>query len=340
MRESTDFAYHLSRYFQNYLPGERGLTTNTILSYRDTFSKFLLYCKNEEHINPDKLTIDLITQDLVIRFLNHLEASGNSIATRNQRLATIRAFFDYLQYANPTHLYNVQQILSIKNKRQPKPTINYLNVDGMASLLAQPSLSSTYGYRDLVLLTLLYDSAARVSELIEIKAGDIRLDIPSTITLHGKGAKDRIVPLSLQTAELVKNYMIANQLNNAAASEKLLFLNHSKEKLTRAGVAYILKKYANQVLIHSPNLIPKNITPHCIRHSKAMHLLEAEVSLIYIRDFLGHQYLKTTEIYAKADGTAKRKALENAYKPTNIDSRIQENWNADQNLMEWLRSFV
>lgn len=159
---------------------------------------------------------------------------------------------------------------------------------------------------------------------------------PATIVLHGKGSKDRIVPLSAKTAALIEAYLKRKRLLAAMHRDKFLFANRSDEQLTRAGVAYILHKYVDAARIERPDLIPDKFSPHCMRHSKAMHLLQAGVAIIYIRDFLGHESVKTTEVYAKADGKSKRAALDAAYSAA-LDTELPaRSWNDDDNLMEFL----
>ncbi len=333
----TDFAQLLNKYFVGYLTNERNFSTNTISSYRDTFSQFLRYCKDCERLPPEKLTIASLNPPIITRFLDYLETGNKSIATRNQRLAALRAFFKYVQYAAPEHLMTVQHLLLIKEKKCPKSTVNYLSVEGIACLLNQPDVNSIGGYRDMLLLTVLYDSGARVSELVGIKCGDIRTAAPATIRLHGKGDKDRIVPLSANTAALIQKYLTKERLDSAACSSRLMFTNRSCQKLTRSGVLYIVTKYADSARAQSPELIPETLTPHCIRHSKAMHLLEAGVNLIYIRDFLGHEHLKTTEIYARSNSRAKRDAIANAYSHIGGDAKSEPSWTEDSNLMAWLK---
>jgi site-specific recombinase XerD len=185
----------------------------------------------------------------------------------------------------------------------------------------------------LTLLCTLYDTGARVQELIDLRACDVMLENPAVITLTGKGSKARRVPVMKNTAELLKRYLMEQNLDKQWKSQYPLFTNSQHNKLTKEGVAHIICKYADAARKTSL-LIPTNIRPHMFRHSKAMHLLQAGVNLIYIRDFLGHVDLKTTEIYARADTETKRKALENAY-PDLVDSNLPD-WSKDEALLSWL----
>ena len=334
----TSFSYVTTRFFQVYLPGERGYSEATIESYLDTFKQLLVYCKEALGKTPDKLVVSDISKDLVLSFLKKLEDDGKSVSTRNQRLAAIKCFYRYIGYSFPEYLDTSSSIVGIRMKKQPEPVVNYMSVDGVSFVLNQPDMKRRSGYRDALMLTILYDSAARVTEITKIRIGDIRIEHPATIVLHGKGAKDRIVPLSSKTAELISSYLLQTGLKGVESKNKLLFTNHTGKQLTRAGVAYILKKYVDAAREKHPELIPDKFSPHCMRHSKAMHLLQAGVAIIYIRDFLGHESIKTTEVYAKADGKSKREALDAAYSAAVKDSNIpKSSWNDDDDLMAFLK---
>ena len=335
--EKQNFSQVIARFFRVYLPGERGFSESTIASYRDTFKQFLPFCQSVINKPPEKLLISDFSRDTVVAFLEKLDADGKSVSTRNQRLAALKCFFRYVQYVFPEYIDITGTIAGIRMKKQPEPTVNYMTVDGVSCVLRQPNTHTRSGYRDMLMLALMYDTAARVTEVTEIRIGDIRTSSPPTVVLHGKGSKDRIVPLSSKTADLVQSYLNQTNLAEPAFRDKYLFVNRSGEKLTRAGVAYVLKKYVDAARKETPSLIPDVFSPHCMRHSKAMHLLQAGVAIIYIRDFLGHTSIKTTEVYAKADGKSKRAALEAAYKdvlPSN--SAPKGLWNDDDSLMEFL----
>ena len=192
------------------------------------------------------------------------------------------------------------------------------------------------GRRDAVLLSLLYDTGARVQELADLKVCDINLNDTVTIVLTGKGSKSRIVPVMKPTGELLRQYIEGNGLSHPARSRNPLFTNRGNHPLTRAGVTYILKKYAAQAQTIGVKDISEEITPHWLRHSKAMHLLQSGVNLIYIRDLLGHSDVSTTEIYVRADETMKRKALLEAYESPSEEQL--PTWKKDKDLLDWLKS--
>jgi integrase/recombinase XerD len=337
--EATDFAKYLSAFLTKYLAGERNYSPNTILAYKDAFVQFIYFMKEHKNIEVHKLTLESITKDVVIDFLDWLQENRHcSNATRNYRFAALRSFFSYLQYENPERMYEWQQILSIKVKRHEKKSIKYLSVDGIKLLFEQPDLTTSNGRRNLAMLSLMYDSGARVQEIIDLTPSSIRLDNPITVKLIGKGQKARIVPLQEEQTVFLKIYMKENHLLEPYANQYPLFSNSRKEKLTRAGVTYILNIYADLARKINPSVIPEKISCHSIRHSKAMHLLQAGVNLVYIRDLLGHVSVQTTDVYARADSKQKREAFEKAYVDLNPNRTKMKSWENDGNLLEWLRS--
>lgn len=334
----TDFAYHLSEYLGKHLPGRAGLSTNTIMSYRDTFTLLLRYCRDSVGVPPEKVTFVHITKELVEGFLVSLtHERGCSAKTANQRLAAIHAFFRYLQTEAPEELFRCQQILAIGFTKTPRDSfVGHISLDAVQAILAQPDVETQRGRRDLTILALMYDTGARVSEVAGIYVRDVRINDPATVKLLGKGSKARVVPLMTQTKELVSLYLEEHGLVALHMGAKPLFFNHRGENLTRAGIAYILDKYVNVAMSKYPHLITENVTPHVFgRHSKAMHLLQNGVNLVYIRDLLGHADISTTEVYARADAKMKQKAMENAYNnpaPTDLPP-----WQKDASLLSWLK---
>lgn len=333
----TDFSKYLTGFLTRYLSHERGASTNTIKAYRDTFVLFITFmeCKN---VKVGKLTLEKISKEIVIEFLGWIQTERNcSSSTRNARLAAIHSFFRYVQYQHPENLYEYQKILSIKLKKTERLPMSYLTIDGITLLLQQPDMATSRGRRDLALLSLMYDTGARVQELIDLTPSMIRLDGPCTIRITGKGNKTRIIPMLEQQVRLLKNYMEEHNLLEPHANMYPLFCNGRQEKLTRAGVNYILLKYAGMARKKNSKLIPEKISCHSLRHSKAMHLLQAGVNLVYIRDILGHVSVQTTEIYAKADSRQKREAIEMAY--TDVRPKENPQWLTNDKLLEWLKSF-
>jgi integrase/recombinase XerD len=333
----TDFAYYLSNFLSKYLPGIAGLSSNTIMSYRDTFSLFLDFCSDSKKIKPEKFSLNNLNRKLVEEYLEWLEKTRNCIAsTRNVRLAAFHSFCRYLQMEFPDFIHSAQQILSIPRKKTKNMSVEYITLEAMKFLLEKPDRKTRDGRRDLVLLSLLYDSGARVQELADLKVGDIRTAPPPTAKLTGKGNKKRIVPLMKPMSDLLKQYVKENNFTESQTFDYPLFSNRSNNKLTRAGISYIVKKYTDEASKAAPELFPGKISPHCFRHTKAIHLLQSGVNLVYIRDFLGHVDIQTTEIYARIDGEMKRKALEQS--SNNIVSNNMPEWQHNAELMNWLKN--
>ena len=234
-------------------------------------------------------------------------------------------------------LLECQKVLNIPFKKNRTKPLDYLTVDALKILFDQPDTESKKERRDLVLIITLYDTGARVQELIDMKVKDVRTASPAVISLTGKGNKKRYVPIMGKTLLQLKNYIEENNLNLNGMQDQPLFFNSKRHKFTRPGITYILQKYFTVAKEkHSDICFPNNLTPHMLRHSKAMHLLDAGVNLIYIRDFLGHVNVATTEIYAKANSGLKRKALESAYIEIAEDVPV---WCEDKDLLSWLQNF-
>lgn len=228
---------------------------------------------------------------------------------------------------------NFSKILNISKKKAPKPSIGYIDLDNMEKILSGPNLDKKSGRRDAALLSLMYDTGARVSEIVSLSVRDIRLDNPAKVHLLGKGSKFRDVPILPETKSLLHSYMRENNLLTPGKQDAPLFFNHSGGKLTRAGVTYIVKKYTEEFTAVNNAAI----SPHILRHTKAMHLLQAGVNIVYIRDLLGHSDITTTEVYARADLKMKQSALE---KVRSIAPAETPSWQQNPDLLVWLENFA
>ena len=334
----TDFSKYLADFLTKYLVNERGASSNTVKSYRDTFVQFIRYLTDVQKVKMNKITLSVITKESVVAFLDWLQETKKcSNATRNNRLAALHSFFRYVQFHHPDHLFEYQRILSIKVKKHKKESINYLSVDGIRLLLCQPDLSTKEGRRDAALLSLMYDTGARVQEMADLTVQDVHTEPPYSIRISGKGQKIRIVPLMESQMKLLLCYLKDYSLTKNECRPYPLFFNNRKKKLTRGGISYIVLKYAKLARKQNSTLIPSIISCHSIRHSKAMHLLHAGVNLVYIRDILGHVSIQTTEIYARIDSKQKREAIEKAY--IAVSPEVNPLWEQDENLLQWLKSF-
>lgn len=334
----TDFSRYISDFISRYLPNEKGASINTIAAYRDTFVQLLEFVQGEKGLRIEKLALGDIDRETVIGFLDWVQRERKcSVSTRNLRLAAIHSFYRYLQYESLDHLHESQRILSIKSKKSRKESINYLTIEGIKLFLRQPDTTTSKGRRDLALLSLMYDTGARVQEIIDLTPSRLRLGRPPVVKITGKGNRARLVPMLDAQMVLLKNYMKEHRLDEPSANMHPLFFNSRKERLTRAGIHHIVRKYMIRARKENTSLIPKRASCHSLRHSKAMHLLQAGVNLVYIRDILGHVSVQTTEIYARADSKQKRLALEKAYVDINPDE--EPLWTNNENLLTWLKRF-
>ena len=329
----------LTKFFTDYLAGERTTSPRTVASYRDAMKLLLTWLRDSERIPPEKLRLADIDRPRVLRFLDWLEAErGCSRATRNQRLAVIKSFCRYTAVEQPDRLDQVTQVLAIRHKNTAAPQLGHLTGDEVKALLAEPGVANTRAVRDTVLLALAYDTAARVQEICDLNIADIRRADPMTVVIRGKGSKIRYVPVMGPTARLVADYLERRDPHpGLAADADPLFHGPNHSRLTRSGVAKLLARHVRAVGERDPGWAPGlSVTPHTLRRSRAMHLIRAGVNLIYIRDLLGHADVSTTEIYARADAETKRKAIENAYEPLTPD--VLPDWTSDASLIGWLDS--
>ena len=332
----TDFARHIAGFLSRYLPGQRNMSTNTIASYRDAVKLFLVFCETETKMKPDTIRISDINPELLTDYLGWLERERHCMAaSRNQRLAAFKSLFHYVAAKEPEHLLLCQRILGIPMKKLARQPMSFFSPEGLHILLSQPDTTTRKGRRDHALLVLLYDSAARVQEMCDLRVRDVRLEQPATVTLHGKGHKTRAIPITTKTASIMQAYFDERGwIGESGTLDFPVFMNSRRSKLTRAGVAHILAKHVKTMSIAGSSYVPASVSPHCLRHSKAVHLLRSGVPLIYIRDLLGHVSITTTEIYAKVDAEQKRKALEVAYEVPSQE--VVPEWQTDKGLIAWL----
>ena len=334
----TDMAMLLKDFFETYLLKERGVSNHTIRSYSATFQSLYAFFKDNKGIRANKLFVKDLSRRSINDYLNWLEMEkGNKVSTRNSRLASVKAFCHYAQYKDFKNLARWQDILSIKSKKADMPYMSFLTQEGMKTLLSEVPTDTIQGRRHLAILAFLYDTGARANELISFSAHNLNLTKPYHVIVSGKGRKKRIVPIHEKLVLILKAYMKdANiELNNI--SKQPLFVNAYGRKLTSAGLTHIIMMYADKVRENFPALMPKRLSPHSFRHSKATHLLQAGMNIIYVRDFLGHSSVKTTETYVRMDSEQKRKALEAAATDIVPQSQTIEVWNDDEKLLNWLK---
>lgn len=336
MKKYSDFSELLTSFFSKYLPGQRGLSSNTVKAYRDTFVLFIRYLISQKHIRLEKFCMEQFNSGLVEQFLEWLENDrGNAVSTRNNRLAGIHAFAKYAVTKKPEVLETLNEVFDIRAKKTTSKLPVYLSIEELKYILSKPDTSKPQGIRDLALLSVLYDSGARVQELIDVKWRDLRLEIPATLVLTGKGNKSRLIPLMPDTAKIILSY---KKTIKRIDPDDPIFTNQMCNKLTRSGVEYIIEKYADIAGVEMPSIKRKKISPHVYRHSKGMHLTQADVNIIYIRDLLGHSSVQVTERYARADSRSKREALEKASK--NILPESTYSGEQKEDLMQFLTNLI
>jgi len=324
----------ITGFFVNYLAAHRNVSPHTAASYRDALKLFLQYAASARHKTVDHLMLDDLDRELALDFLSSLEHTrGNAVRTRNQRLAALHSFFRYVMTRLPDQAERCQRLLSIPVKRTTKPTVSYLQADELKHLLAQVKTETPAGRRDYLLLALLYDTGARVQEVVDLRPLDLRLESPAFVRLTGKGRKQRICPLLPATVRLLQRYLKEQDLTTDSSAS--LFRNPRGEQLTRHGVRYLLARYLSAARQTMPRLERVRVSPHTLRHTKAMHLLQAGVAPITIRDILGHVDVRTTEVYISIDLDMKRKALESSdLQP----SAKRLSWRPSEKLLTWLES--
>lgn len=332
-----DFAARATDYLGRHLPGTRNLSANTIASYRDAFKLLVIYFRDAVGIAPENLSMADLDRDALEGWLAWLQERGCGDSTLNQRLCAMKAFVRYVMPDDPGRMLQYQRILDMRQRKCASKPMVLPGREGLAAMLRQPDRSTQRGRRDLVLLSVMYDSGARVSEVCGISVRDVRLEPPATIVLHGKGRKARTVPLMAPTAQLLSEYMDERGFARMAAClDEPLFPNSHGRPLSRMAVSDMVARYA-QMAREAGFDVPAGVTPHSLRHQKAVDLLEAGVNLVYIRDILGHRSVTTTEIYATVSSERKRAALEKGAEGSATAGVVYPDWTDDGDLMGWLK---
>ncbi len=314
---SISLAKLLESFFRERLAAQCRASPATIAAYRDSIRLLILFASSRAGRAPSRLRIEDLDRDVVLAFLDHLEAErGNTIRTRNARLGAIRSLFRHLACMDPTAMGAVERVLSIPTKRGPRRALDYLTVHELDVLLAAIDQRSPCGRRDYALLLFLARTGARVSEAVGVNAVDLRLESPYHVLLRGKGSKERVLPLGRDHAAVLRALRDERQL--APDCREPIFVNARGKRLGRFGVIYILDRTIRQAAQQEPSLATRSISPHTLRHTAAMHLLQSGVDLATIQSWLGHVAITTTHHYVEADLEMKRRALEKASAPTAV----------------------
>lgn len=332
---ATDFAVLVTKFLTEYLPLHRSCSKNTISSYKDSLKLFILFLRDHKSMNINKFKMRQIDRELILEFIEWLENRGNSPVTINHRLAGIKSFINFAQYESVENLAYLQPVLSVKSLKTTTRQVDYLTEEQMNSLINLPPTDTFTGLRHRIIMCLLYDTGARVQELCDLKIEDINLGNNPTVKLHGKGSKIRIVPISKNMNQILEVY-ISKFFSDIKLKNEYLIKNKNNQQMSRDGIEYIVQKYATILKNNDPSF-PSKVHPHMFRHSKAMHMLAVDIPIVYIRDFLGHEDISTTMIYARADSRKKNEAINNL-----APKLIEENyvdWSKDQDLLDFLNSF-
>ena len=328
--KTPDFNEWVQRFFQEYLSRQRNVSPATVAAYRDTFRLLLQYWRQRRRQDLAILSLEVLTPDTVLDFLNHLEESrGNTIRTRNARLAALRSFVHYLtDWLGPELPAATRRILTIPFKRQVKPLIGFLTRAEIEALLAATDDTWT-GRRDHLLVLLLYNTGARISELLSLRVEHVLGPQAKQVELQGKGRKQRTLPLWRQTRRLLRQWIRENHLTPPMP----LLPNRYGEAMTRFGAFRQIKKLAQRASMEQPAL-NRAVSPHLFRHAGAMRLLEAGIAPEVIALWLGHENFNTTHQYVEANLAMKQQALEKIIPPKTKAHRFRP----DDKLLQFLES--
>jgi site-specific recombinase XerD len=326
------FAALVQAYFAEYLTQQRALSAQTIAAYRDGFVLFLDFAESRLGKSPATMALADMTPELIMAFLDHLERQRhNSVRSRNARLAALRSFLKFAAHRDVASLQVIERALGVPVKRFERPLFGYLSREEMLAVIGAPD-DSWLSQRDHVLFLLMYNTGARVSEIIGVKVGDVVLDDNAAcVHLHGKGRKQRSVPLWRSTVKAVRAWLRLNSQFDAASA---LLPNRNGNAMTRSNVTKRLMLAARTAATQYPRLTKQRVSPHTIRHTTAMHLLQAGVDISVIALWLGHESPVTTHHYVEADLTMKERALAKLHEP---DVKIQR-YRAPDSLLDFLKT--
>jgi integrase/recombinase XerD len=326
----TPIASHITVFLQQYLPVERGASVNTCESYAYAFKLLFEYASNCLKITPSELHLEQLDAPLIVNFLNYLEtARGNGPNSRNIRLAAIKSFMHFMEYRVPTALEQIRRILAIPAKKADTRLVRHLTAEEMQAILNAPEPTHRAGIRDRAMLHLCFAGGLRVSELIGLRIDDLNLQPNATVLVHGKGRRERCLPLWKETTLALRAWLAVR----GAVLVPELFINARGMPMTRSGFEYILRKHAHTAANHCPSLLTKRVSPHVLRHTCALTVLQATNDLRKVSLWLGHANMQTTEMYTRADSSVKLEALESVVAPKLRSGRFK----ATDKLIAWLR---
>ncbi len=302
----TALAPHLSSFLLEYLPRERRMSPHTCDAYAYSFQLLICFAADRLHVKPSQFEIEQLDVPLILAFLEHIEsARGNSARTRNARLAAIHSFFRFLEYRLVSCLDQARRVHAIPMKKTDQKLVGYLTRDELKALLDAPDVTTPSGVRDRAMLHLAFSAGLRVSELVGLRLDQLDQQTLATIHIMGKGRRERVLPLWKQTASAIKAWMAVRR----GDGDKELFLNARGHSMTRSGFEYVLASHVITASNKEPSIKKKHVTPHVLRHSCAIHTLQATKDIRKVSLWLGHASLQSTEIYLRADTAEKLETL-------------------------------
>jgi site-specific recombinase XerD len=326
----------IQSFFLEYLPRQKGLQSSTIRSYRDSLRLFLIFVADVNRIGVSELTFEHLGYAAVQDFLNDIEVKrGNTISTRNQRLTALHVFYEYLGRTTPEILPTSAKVAAIPMKRCPRPEMKFLARDEVEALFACIPTQDRLSQRDRALLLLLYNTGARVSEVAQLKVGQLDLKSPARVRLLGKGSKWRTCPLWSQTTKALQS--VLDERPEDLSPDAPVFVGVAQEGMTRFGIYKRIRHYAKLWEASTMASSPIHVTPHVFRHTTAVHLLESGVEINVIRGWLGHVNLETTNRYAEITLRMKAEALK-LCEPVAVTGARKSKWRDDSAMMAWLSS--
>jgi site-specific recombinase XerD len=330
-RTPPSFAALVQTFFAEYLTQQRAMSPHTVATYRDAFVLFLDFAQVRLHKQPTAMRLEEITPALILAFLDHLERErGNAVCSRNARLAALRAFLKFAGRRDITALHVVEQALGVPMKRFERPMLGYLSREEVLAIIGRPGHRWT-SQRDHLLLTMLYNTGARVSEITGVRLADVVLDGAACVHLHGKGRKQRTVPLWRSTVKAIRSWL---RLNPELGSNSALLPNRDSKPMTRNNVTQRLGLAVKVASQAHPGLAERSISPHTIRRTTAMHLLQSGEDISVIALWLGHESPTTTHQYVQADLAMKQQALAKLQEP---DTALRR-YRASDSLIAFLKT--
>lgn len=332
-RRSDDLLGHVERFFRDYLGRVRGASKHTTRAYGDALRLFFVFLARHLSKPVASLGLDDLHADAVLAFLDHAESvRGNSATTRNCRLAAIHSFVDHLLRHDVTRAEQWGRVLAIPAKRARQRLVSYLEPDEVRAVIAQVPADTSTGVRDRALLLLLYNTGARVAEALAVCPRDLQLQGSRHVRLRGKGNKERTCPIWTETATVLRILV-----TDSTSLDAPIFRNARGAALTRDGAAYVIAKYARRAAESTPTLRRRRVTPHVLRHSCAVALLQAGIDVTVIRDYLGHVSIATTSRYLATNLQMKRDVLAAFWKRSGLE-RASDRWRASPKLIAFLQS--